>query len=106
MPSLSHISTVGHLSCPFAPAQFKTSNSHMLFATRLVSQSVDDAPGSPGGYWSRACTVEQLTGLITLEDVIEEIIRDEIVDETDLAVDANRPKQKDRRTSARASLQG
>jgi hypothetical protein len=76
----------------------------MLFATKLVSVPVED--GSAAGYWSCARTVEVFTGLITLEDVIEEIIRDEIVDESDIYVDTNRPKQRVRRTSARASLQG
>lgn len=51
---------------------FKSRCSHMLFATNEESN---------------------VTGLITLEDVLEEVLKDEIIDESDNVVDTNHPEK-------------
>ncbi|KAL0568209.1 hypothetical protein V5O48_013779 [Marasmius crinis-equi] len=67
------------INCFQALDYFQTGRSHML----LISET----PGFPGG----------AVGVITLEDIIEEIISEEIVDETDQYED-NVSKQRARRT--------
>jgi metal transporter CNNM len=54
--------------------EFKAGKSHIA----VVRQVVNEGPGDP--YYENV-------GVVTLEDVIEEIINDEIIDETDLYVD-------------------
>ncbi|BDA50022.1 Metal transporter CNNM4 [Coccomyxa sp. Obi] len=56
--------------------EFMSSNNHMLLVRRAP-----DMPGAPDG---------EVVGLITLEDVMEELIQAEIVDETDIYEDVNR----------------
>ncbi|CAN7999781.1 unnamed protein product [Ixodes pacificus] len=60
--------------------EFKKGHSHMAFVRHVV-QCEDRDP------------VYNITGLVTLEDVIEEIIQSEIIDETDVLMD-NRRKQR------------
>ncbi|CAN7990635.1 unnamed protein product [Ixodes hexagonus] len=60
--------------------EFKKGHSHMAFVRHVV-QCEDRDP------------VYDVTGLVTLEDVIEEIIQSEIIDETDVLMD-NRRKQR------------
>lgn len=60
--------------------EFKKGHSHMAFVRHVV-QSDDHDPSYT------------ITGLVTLEDVIEEIIQSEIIDETDVLTD-NRRKQR------------
>jgi metal transporter CNNM len=55
--------------------EFKAGRSHMAVVRRVENEN---GPGDP--YYENV-------GIITLEDVIEEIINDEIVDETDVYVD-------------------
>lgn len=59
--------------------EFKAGRSHMAVVRRVMNE---EGPGDP--YYANV-------GIITLEDVIEEIINDEIIDETDVYVD-NRTK--------------
>eukprot|EP00013_Stygamoeba_regulata_P020504 CAMPEP_0177657806 /NCGR_PEP_ID=MMETSP0447-20121125/16422_1 /TAXON_ID=0 /ORGANISM="Stygamoeba regulata, Strain BSH-02190019" /LENGTH=629 /DNA_ID=CAMNT_0019162267 /DNA_START=234 /DNA_END=2123 /DNA_ORIENTATION=- len=54
--------------------EFKAGKSHIAVVRRVVSEG----PGDP--YYENV-------GVVTLEDVIEEILNDEIIDETDLYVD-------------------
>ncbi|EIE23075.1 DUF21-domain-containing protein, partial [Coccomyxa subellipsoidea C-169] len=56
--------------------EFMSSSNHMLLVRRAP-----DMPGGPDG---------DVIGLITLEDVMEELIQAEIVDETDIYEDVNR----------------
>ena len=60
-------------------AEFKSCRMHLLCA-----HSEDGAPRRDG---SNA----RVTGIITLEDVLEALLKDEIVDETDTLVDVNEP---------------
>ncbi|KAK8789111.1 unextended protein-like isoform X1 [Amblyomma americanum] len=60
--------------------EFKKGHSHMAFVRQVV-QAEDRDPAY------------HVTGLVTLEDVIEEIIQSEIIDETDVLMD-NRRKQR------------
>lgn len=60
--------------------EFKKGHSHMAFVRQVV-QSENHDPSYT------------VTGLVTLEDVIEEIIQSEIIDETDVLTD-NRRKQR------------
>ena len=55
--------------------EFKAGRSHMAVVRRIMNE---DGPGDP--YYENI-------GVITLEDIIEEIINDEIIDETDIYVD-------------------
>ena len=59
--------------------EFKTARMHLLCA-----HSEDGPPRKDG---SNA----QVTGIITLEDVLEALIKDEIIDETDNLIDVNEP---------------
>ncbi|RWS17424.1 metal transporter CNNM4-like protein [Dinothrombium tinctorium] len=61
---------------------FKQGKSHMAFVVKIYGESdVDVDP------------YHEITGIVTLEDVIEEILQAEIVDETDVITD-NRRKQR------------
>ena len=60
--------------------EFKQCRMHLLCAT-------DDEHGPPRKDGSNAL----VTGIITLEDIIEAVIKDEIVDETDTLIDVNEP---------------
>ncbi|KAG9104679.1 hypothetical protein FRC06_000065 [Ceratobasidium sp. 370] len=75
------------ISCFQALDYFQTGRSHLL----LISTD----PGQPHG----------ALGVITLEDIIEEIISEEIVDETDRYED-NRHKQRAKRQSTAAIMRG
>ncbi|KAB5592990.1 Hemolysin [Ceratobasidium theobromae] len=75
------------ISCFQALDYFQTGRSHLL----LISEN----PGEPEG----------ALGVITLEDIIEEIISEEIVDETDRYED-NRHKRRAKRQSTAAIMRG
>ncbi|QRW19665.1 hypothetical protein RhiXN_01071 [Rhizoctonia solani] len=75
------------ISCFQALDYFQTGRSHLL----LISEN----PGEPHG----------ALGVITLEDIIEEIISEEIVDETDRYED-NRHKRRAKRQSTAAIMRG
>ncbi|TDL22340.1 DUF21-domain-containing protein [Rickenella mellea] len=75
------------ISCFQALDYFQTGRAHLL----VISKT----PGAPGG----------ALGVITLEDVIEEIISEEIVDETDRYED-NMTKQKAKRQTTAAIMKG
>ncbi|CAE6532099.1 unnamed protein product [Rhizoctonia solani] len=75
------------ISCFQALDYFQTGRSHLL----LISET----PGEPHG----------ALGVITLEDIIEEIISEEIVDETDRYED-NRHKRRAKRQSTAAIMRG
>ena len=55
--------------------EFKAGRSHMAVVRRIMNE---DGPGDP---------FYENVGVITLEDIIEEIINDEIIDETDIYID-------------------
>ncbi|XP_043202886.1 unextended protein-like isoform X1 [Amphibalanus amphitrite] len=62
--------------------EFKEGNKgHMAFVQRVVTETVGDP------YY-------ELVGLVTLEDVIEEMIQSEIVDETDVLIDNKTKKRR------------
>ncbi|CAA7266424.1 unnamed protein product [Cyclocybe aegerita] len=75
------------INCFQALDYFQTGRAHLLLISRT--------PGKPGG----------AIGVITLEDVIEEIISEEIVDETDLYED-NHSKRRVRRIWPTRTLSG
>ncbi|CAG2119887.1 unnamed protein product, partial [Medioppia subpectinata] len=60
--------------------EFKQGKSHMAFVRKIIDDGINDP-------------VYELAGVVTLEDVIEELIQAEINDETDVISD-NRRKQK------------
>ena len=73
--------------------EFKTGEKgHMAF----IQEVNDTGEGDP---------FYETIGLITLEDIIEEIIQQEIVDETDVVVD-NRTKKKRRRENFKGGTEG
>ncbi|CAN8023928.1 unnamed protein product, partial [Ixodes persulcatus] len=67
--------------------EFKKGQSHMAFVRRVNTEG----DGDP---------FYELTGLVTLEDVIEEILQSEIIDETDILMD-NRRKLKRKEAQVR-----
>ncbi|EJD55113.1 DUF21-domain-containing protein [Auricularia subglabra TFB-10046 SS5] len=75
------------INCFQALDYFQTGRAHLL----LVSTT----PGVPGG----------AVGVVTLEDVIEEIIAEEIVDETDL-YESNQSKRRAKRVGTAAIMKG
>lgn len=75
------------INCFQALDYFQTGRAHLL----LISET----PGETGG----------AKGVITLEDIIEEIISEEIVDETD-RVEDNRTKRKAKRMTTKAIMSG
>eukprot|EP00899_Mesostigma_viride_P005795 jgi/Mesvir1/15216/Mv06446-RA.1 len=97
--------------------EFKSSYIHLFFSTRSRKDGQDGATGTleppnlqDGGTSTLHRPVSKsmscrrgsdlddiITGIITLEDVIEEMIQDEIVDETDVYVDMNQPNKRVKR---------
>jgi len=77
----------GTINCFQALDYFQTGRAHLLLVT--------DHPGEPRG----------AIGVITLEDIIEEIIEEEIVDETD-RYESNQSKLKAKRMSTAAIMKG
>ncbi|KAJ6533725.1 DUF21-domain-containing protein [Mycena capillaripes] len=75
------------INCFQALDYFQTGRAHLLLISRT--------PGKPGG----------AIGVITLEDIIEEILSEEIVDETDRYED-NVTKQQARRITSAAVMRG
>ena len=67
--------------------RFKYGKSHLAFVRQLYDTSDEDP------YY-------EIIGLVTLEDVIEEILQMEIVDETDILTD-NRKKTRRKETQSR-----
>lgn len=63
---------------------FKLGNSHLAFVTQVYQSDASDP-------------YTEVVGIVTLEDVIEELLQMEIVDETDILTD-NRRKQKRKNT--------
>ena len=73
--------------------EFKASYLHMLFAydaTESVVEGIEHSEViSPANMESNHSSSKKITGIITLEDVIEAVIKDEIIDETDNYIDVN-----------------
>ena len=65
----------------------------MLFAydaTESVVEGIEHSEViSPANMESNHSSSKKITGIITLEDVIEAVIKDEIIDETDNYIDVN-----------------
>jgi len=75
------------INCFQALDYFQTGRAHLIL--------ISDTPGKEGG----------ALGVVTLEDVIEEIISEEIVDETDM-YESNRVKRKAKRQSTSVIMRG
>lgn len=71
--------------------EFKTGRSHLAFVRRVL----DDGDRDP---------VYEITGIVTLEDVIEEIMQMEINDETDLLSDNRRKRRRREQLAPRRDL--
>lgn len=72
--------------------EFKASYLHMLLAykdTAIKSNEHSEQSISPFEGFNFPSSSKKITGIITLEDVIEAVIKDEIVDETDNYIDVN-----------------
>ena len=74
--------------------EFKASYLHMLFAydaTESITEETEhlEVISSASGRSKHSLSSKKITGIITLEDVIEAVIKDEIVDETDNYIDVN-----------------
>ena len=65
-------------------AMFKSGRTHLAMVHDVNSESEDKDP------------FYEVKGLVTLEDIIEEILQDEIVDETDLFVEVEKETRVDR----------
>lgn len=73
--------------------EFKASYLHMLFAydaaESLLEVTDHSEVVSSASEKSKPSSLKKISGIITLEDVIEAVIKDEIVDETDNYIDVN-----------------
>jgi metal transporter CNNM len=69
--------------------EFKASYLHMLLAYATTVNEDIASPEQKAESLNHSLPVKNITGIITLEDVIEAVIKDEIVDETDNYIDVN-----------------
>ena len=74
-------------TCGDALQRFKGGAAHMGLVRRVNVEDVNQDP------------FYELIGIVTLEDVIEEILQDEIVDETDVYVDVDAHRLRDHKTT-------
>eukprot|EP01023_Acetabularia_acetabulum_P016613 TRINITY_DN18204_c0_g1_i1.p1 TRINITY_DN18204_c0_g1~~TRINITY_DN18204_c0_g1_i1.p1 ORF type:complete len:701 (-),score=110.20 TRINITY_DN18204_c0_g1_i1:329-2431(-) len=72
---------------------FKMSYSHIMIAVRLTDQSQMPSGGNINNQTFLTSAKKQVTGIITLEDVLEEVIQAEIVDESDMFVSNDSQKR-------------
>eukprot|EP01024_Parvocaulis_polyphysoides_P010812 TRINITY_DN1379_c1_g2_i1.p1 TRINITY_DN1379_c1_g2~~TRINITY_DN1379_c1_g2_i1.p1 ORF type:complete len:503 (+),score=72.33 TRINITY_DN1379_c1_g2_i1:77-1510(+) len=72
---------------------FKMSYSHIMIAVRLTDQSAMPNGGNINNQTFLSSAKKQVTGIITLEDVLEEVIQAEIVDESDMFVSNDSQKR-------------
>ena len=71
-------------TCHTAFTLFKEGKSHMAFVVRVSEES----------QWDEKDPHYEVLGLVTLEDVLEEVLQTEIVDETDVLTDNRRKKRR------------